>query len=180
MLMEALEHAVNDAADVINNSWGGGAGADPATSPYKTMFEAAEAAGVVVVSAAGNDGSAPKTVGCPGCIESGITVANITTGRYFANSFNTGGDDLLAIPGSDTIIDMDISGTVIAASNIDAENAEGCDVFAADSFKDGIALISSGICNFSIKVTNAEAAGATAVVTTVNNVNDAPTVRLQE
>ena len=29
MLMEAFEHAVNDGADVINNSWGGGAGADP-------------------------------------------------------------------------------------------------------------------------------------------------------
>ncbi|MGB6137730.1 MAG: S8 family serine peptidase, partial [Shewanella sp.] len=28
MLMEALEHAVNDGADVINNSWGGGAGSD--------------------------------------------------------------------------------------------------------------------------------------------------------
>ncbi len=173
MLMEALEHAVNDGADVINNSWGGGAGADPSSSPYKTMFEAAEAAGVVVVSAAGNDGSAPKTVGCPGCIESGITVANSTTGRYFANSFNTGGDDLLAIPGSDTIIDMDISGPVIAAFNIDAENAEGCDVFAADSFKDGIALISRGICNFSDKVTNAEAAGATAVVV-YNNRTGAP------
>jgi minor extracellular serine protease Vpr len=173
MLMEALEHAVNDGADVINNSWGGGAGADPSSSPYKTMFEAAEAAGVVVVSAAGNDGSAPKTVGCPGCIESGITVANSTTGRYFANSFNTGGDDLLAIPGSDTIIDMDISGTVIAAFNIDAENAEGCDVFAADSFKDGIALISRGICNFSDKVTNAEAAGASAVVV-YNNRTGAP------
>ncbi|MGS0724478.1 S8 family serine peptidase, partial [Shewanella sp. 30m-9] len=98
MLMEALEHAVNDGADVINNSWGGGAGADPSSSPYKTMFEAAEAAGIVVVSAAGNDGNTAKTVGCPGCIESGITVANSTTGRYFANSFNTGGDDLLAIP----------------------------------------------------------------------------------
>ena len=111
-----------------------------------------------------------KTVGCPGCIESGITVANSTTGRYFANSFNTGGDDLLAIPGSDTEIDMDITGTVISALNIDAENFEGCDPFAADSFKDGIALISRGTCNFSDKVTNAEAAGATAVVVYNNRV----------
>ncbi|WP_137223214.1 S8 family serine peptidase [Shewanella sp. MEBiC00475] len=173
MLMEALEHAVNDGADVINNSWGGGAGSDPASSPYKTMFEAAEAAGIVVVSAAGNDGNAAKTVGCPGCIESGITVANSTTGRYFANSFNTGGDDLLAIPGSDTVIDMDISGTVISALSIDAENVEGCDAFAADSFKDGIALISRGSCNFSDKVTNAEDAGATAVVV-YNNRAGAP------
>ncbi|MCU8040974.1 S8 family serine peptidase [Shewanella oncorhynchi] len=174
MLMEALEHAVNDGADVINNSWGGSAGSDPASSPYKTMFEAAEAAGVVVVSAAGNDGNGPQTIGCPACIESGITVANTTTGRFFANSFNTGGDDLLAIPSSDAVLSEDITAPVIAAVNLDAENANGCDAFAADSFKDGIALISRGTCNFSLKATNAKAAGAKALVV-YNNAAGAPT-----
>ncbi|MCL1119204.1 S8 family serine peptidase [Shewanella seohaensis] len=173
MLMEALEHAVNDGADVINNSWGGGPGGDPASSPYKTMFEAAEAAGVVVVTAAGNDGNGPQTIGCPGCIESGITVANTTTGRYFANSFNTGADDLLAIPSSDANLVADITGTVIAAKNLDAENANGCKAFAADSFKDGIALISRGSCNFTLKAANAKAAGAKAVVV-YNNAAGAP------
>lgn len=174
MLMEALEHAVNDGADVINNSWGGGAGGDPASSPYKTMFEAAEAAGVVVVTAAGNDGNGPQTIGCPACIESGITVANTTTGRFFANSFNAGGDDLLAIPSSDAVLSEDITAPVIAAVNLDAENANGCDAFAADSFKDGIALISRGTCNFSLKATNAKAAGAKALVV-YNNAAGAPT-----
>ncbi|WP_434931162.1 S8 family serine peptidase [Shewanella sp. HL-SH5] len=164
MLMEALEHAVNDGADVINNSWGGGAGGDPASSPYKTMFEAAEAAGIVVVSAAGNDGNGAKTIGCPACIESGITVANSTTGRFFANAFNAGGEDLLAIPGSDTVFELDITAPIIAAKNIAAENFTGCAPFAADSFKDGIALISRGACNFSLKATNAMNAGAKAVV----------------
>ncbi|NKF49254.1 S8 family serine peptidase [Shewanella sp. WXL01] len=164
MLMEALEHAANDGADVINNSWGGGAGADPASSPYKSMFEAAEAAGIVVVSAAGNDGNGAKTIGCPACIESGISVANSTHGRFFANSFNAGGDDLLAIPGSDTVIDMDVSAPIIAARNLDAENFEGCEPFATDSFKDGIALISRGACAFSTKAENAMNAGAKALV----------------
>jgi hypothetical protein len=173
MLMEALEHAVNDGADVINNSWGGGAGGDPANSPYKTMFEAAEAAGIVVVTAAGNDGNGAKTIGCPACIESGITVANSTTGRFFANSFNAGGDDLLAIPGSDTVIEMDVTAPIIAATNIDAENFAGCAPFAADSFKDGIALISRGACNFSLKAKNAQDAGAKAVVV-YNSVASAP------
>ncbi|MEZ9236509.1 S8 family serine peptidase [Shewanella sp. 10N.286.52.A9] len=164
MLMEALEHAVNDGADVINNSWGGGAGADPASSPYKTMFEAAEAAGVVVVSAAGNDGNGASTIGCPACIESGIAVANSTTGRYFANSFNAGGEDLLAIPGSDTVIEMDVTAPVVAAINIDEANFEGCDAFPVDSFKDSIALISRGACAFSSKAENAMNAGASALV----------------
>jgi minor extracellular serine protease Vpr len=174
MLMEALEHAVNDGADVINNSWGGGAGGDPANSPYKTMFEAAEAAGVVVVTAAGNDGNNAKTIGCPACIESGITVANSTTGRYFANSLNANGEDLLALPGSDTVIEADVSGPIIAAINLDADNFKGCDPFAADSFKDGIALISRGTCAFSTKATNAIAAGAKALVV-YNSIPGAPT-----
>ncbi len=164
MLMEALEHAVNDGADVINNSWGGGAGADPASSPYKTMFEAAEAAGVIVVSAAGNDGNGASTIGCPACIESGIAVANSTTGRYFANSFNAGGEDLLAIPGSDTVIEMDVTAPVIAAINVDEMNFEGCEAFPVDSFKGSIALISRGLCAFSTKAENAINAGAEALV----------------
>lgn len=164
MLMEALEHAVNDGADVINNSWGGGAGGDPANSPYKTMFEAAEAAGVVVVTAAGNDGNGAQTIGCPGCIESGITVANSTTGRFFANGFTAGGDELLAIEANNGLLTEDISLPVIAAVNLDADNFEGCSAFPADSFKDGIALISRGLCAFSDKAANAEAAGAKAMV----------------
>lgn len=175
MLMEALEHAVNDGADVINNSWGGGPGGDPASSPYKTMFEAAEAAGVIVVTAAGNDGNGPQTVGCPGCIESGITVANTTTGRFFANSFNAGGDDLLAVPSSDAVLSADITAPVIAAKNLNAENANGCEAFPADSFKDGIALISRGTCNFTLKAANAKAAGAKALVV-YNNAAGAPTI----
>ncbi|WP_272491885.1 S8 family serine peptidase [Shewanella sp. OMA3-2] len=174
MLMEALEHAINDGADVINNSWGGGAGADPASSPYKTMFEAAEAAGIVVVSAAGNDGNGAKTIGCPACIESGITVANSTTGRFFANAFTVGGEELLAIPGSDTVFEMDVTAPIIAAKNINAENFTGCAPFAADSFKDGIALISRGVCNFSLKAKNAMDAGAKALVV-YNSVPGAPT-----
>jgi minor extracellular serine protease Vpr len=174
MLMEAFEHAVKDGADVINNSWGGGPGGDPANSPYKTMFEAAEAAGVIVVTAAGNDGDkGAKTIGCPACIESGITVANSTTGRFFANGFTVNGEDFIAVPGSDSLIEMDITAPIINAKNIDADNFQGCDPFAADSFKDGIALISRGACNFSDKAEHALAAGAKAVVV-YNNTSGAP------
>jgi minor extracellular serine protease Vpr len=173
MLMEALEHAVNDGADVINNSWGGGAGGDPANSPYKTMFEAAEAAGIVVVSAAGNDGNGAKTIGCPACIESGITVANSTTGRFFANGFNAGGDELLAIEGNNGLLETDITLPIIASMTVDADNFEGCTAFDADAFKGGIALISRGTCAFSDKAANAQAAGAEAMVV-YNNKPGAP------
>ena len=173
MLMEAMEHAVNDGADVINNSWGGGAGGDPANSPYKAMYEAAEAAGVVVVTAAGNDGNGPQTIGCPACIESGITVANTTTGRFFANTLTVDGEEILALEGNNGLLEADITAPIIAAANIDAENTIGCTPFAADSFKDGIALISRGSCSFATKAENAEAAGAKAMIV-YNSVPGAP------
>nr|WP_283103816.1 S8 family serine peptidase [Shewanella gelidii] len=177
MLMEALEHAVNDGADVINNSWGGGAGADPASSPYKTMFEAAEAAGVVVVSAAGNDGNGAKTIGCPACIESGIAVANTTHGRFFANSLNVGGDDLLAIQGNNGLLndlEADISLPIVASMHVEADNFEGCAPYAdSTAFAGSIALVSRGACAFSDKSANAAAAGAEAIVV-YNNKAGAP------
>lgn len=76
-LLAAINDAVKDGAHIINNSWGGLAGEDPDFSPYKAVYQAVEEAGVLLVSAAGNDGeSGAGTIGCPGCIEAGITVAN--------------------------------------------------------------------------------------------------------
>ena len=175
MLLEALDWAVKDGADVINNSWGGSAGANPASSPYQAAFKAAEDAGVVVVTSAGNSGPAAQTVGCPGCIESGITVASTTTGRFFANSVTlAGGSPLLAIPGStfsETIADLtaDPKAKVVNAATAAPTNALGCNAFPADTFKDSFAMISRGTCAFAVKINNAMAAGATGAIIVQNN-----------
>jgi minor extracellular serine protease Vpr len=174
MLLEALDWAVKDGADVINNSWGGGAGGDPAASPYRDSFLAAEAAGVVVVTAAGNDGPTAKTIGCPACIESGITVASTTHGRYFANKVSAGGEDFLAIAGSEfgtSVKDMkeDISAPIVLASVVAPTNALGCTAFPADTFLGKIAVISRGTCNFSDKANNAAAAGAVGLIVVQNS-----------
>ena len=175
MLLEALDWAVKDGADVINNSWGGSAGANPASSPYQAAFKAAEDAGVVVVTSAGNSGPTAQTIGCPGCIESGITVASTTTGRFFANSVTlAGGSPLLAIPGStfsETIADLtaDPKAKVVNAATAAPTNALGCNAFPADTFKDSFAMISRGTCAFAVKINNAMAAGATGAIIVQNN-----------
>ncbi|MFI3245460.1 MAG: S8 family serine peptidase [Ferrimonas sp.] len=76
MLLQALEWAVEDGADVINNSWGSNEGADPAFSPYLAALTAAEAAGIVITNAAGNAGPNEASISCPACIEAGLAVAN--------------------------------------------------------------------------------------------------------
>lgn len=164
-LMSALEAAINDGADVINNSWGGGAGGNPATSAYNDLFTAAEEAGVVVVTAAGNSGNGPQTIGCPSCIESGLTVANTQTGRFFSQSIEVAGESYMSIEGSNGLLTDPIQLPIISAQVIAPDNFEGCEEFAEDaSFADSVALISRGSCSFSIKSANAEKAGAKAVV----------------
>ena len=164
MLLEMLDWAVKDGADVINNSWGGGAGGDPANSVYADAFMAAEEAGVVVVSAAGNDGPEAQTIGCPSCVESGITVANTTHGRFFANSVDFEGDSLLALEGNNYLLETDITLPVVASFKVEEANFEGCLPYADAYFSDSIALISRGACSFSDKAANAKAAGAEAII----------------
>ncbi|MEJ2911141.1 S8 family serine peptidase [Pseudoalteromonas sp. C12FD-1] len=164
-LMGALEAAIKDGADVINNSWGGGAGGNPASSAYSDLFTAAEEAGVVVVTAAGNDGNGAQTIGCPGCIESGLTVANTQTGRFFSQQIEVAGETYLSIEGSNGLLTDPISLPIISAQVIAPDNFEGCEEFAEDiSFADSVALISRGSCAFSAKAENAAKAGATAVI----------------
>ncbi|ASM48365.1 hypothetical protein PESP_a0077 [Pseudoalteromonas espejiana DSM 9414] len=164
-LMGALEAAIKDGADVINNSWGGGAGGNPSSSAYSDLFTAAEEAGVVVVTAAGNDGNGAQTIGCPSCIESGITVANTQTGRFFSQQVEVAGETYLSLEGSNGLLTDPISLPIISAQVIAPDNFEGCEEFAENiSFADSVALISRGSCAFSAKVANAEKAGATAVI----------------
>ena len=176
MLLSMLEAALTDGADIVNNSWGGGAGGNPNGSVYEDVLEAMHDAGVVTVFAAGNDGPGAGTIGCPGCSEDVITVANTTTGRLFANEVTVEGDTTLGpIPalysvGNPAIVfDSPITAPVVYAGEVDAANVEGCDAFAAGAFDGAIALISRGTCGFVTKIENAEAAGATAVL--IHNVD---------
>lgn len=164
-LMSALETAIADGADVINNSWGGGAGANPASSAYGELFKAAEEAGVVVVTAAGNDGNGPQTIGCPGCIESGLTVANTQTGRFFSQTIEVAGQQFISTEGSNGLLESTMQFPLVAAHHVDPENKEGCyDYSEGVSFADSVAFVSRGECSFEQKADKAAAAGAEAII----------------
>lgn len=176
MLLSMLEAALTDGADVVNNSWGGGAGGNPNGSVYEDVLEAMHDAGVVTVFAAGNDGPGDTTIGCPGCSDDVITVAATTTARLFANELTIEGDTsigtipaLYSVGNPNIVFDSALTAPVVYAGELDAANVEGCEEFAAGAFDGAIALISRGTCGFVTKIENAEAAGAVAVV--IHNVD---------
>jgi uncharacterized repeat protein (TIGR01451 family) len=168
MLSAALEAALMDGADVINNSWGGGAGGDPNASIYKPLIDSITAAGTLVVFSAGNSGPNSNTIGCPGCVESTLAVAASSTERIVANNVAitaptpvpTELTSIAGLQGSGPQLTHDLSEPI----KYDATNSLGCTTFAAGTFTDSVALISRGTCNFSVKVANAQAAGAVGVI----------------
>lgn len=165
MLIEALEHALEDGADVINNSWGGGYGTHPANSAYAEVFQSIEDAGVVAVVSAGNGGAGAQTIGGPANLESVISVANTDHGRVFTSGMKLGDSDYIVHKtSSTTAFDTVISAKPILAGVVDPDNIEGCSAFPANSFDGGFAVVSRGSCNFSTKATNAADAGAKALL----------------
>jgi minor extracellular serine protease Vpr len=180
MLMQTLDWAIEDGADVINNSWGGGAGSDPADSPYAEAFETAEANGIVVVGSAGNSGPGASTIGCPSCVESGISVASSVHGRFFTNTLDFGTvQGAMAVQSTATNLTEDITGSLVSALSVDEANFEGCTAFPADSFSGKIALVSRGACSFVDKANNAAAAGAIAIIV-YNSVDGLPIVQFAD
>ncbi|MGQ4276422.1 S8 family serine peptidase [Pseudidiomarina sp. E22-M8] len=163
-LIPALEDAVADGADVINNSWGSGPGGDPADSPYRSAFAAAHEAGVLTVTAAGNDGPGDRTVGCPGCIEDGLTVASSQHGREISPRVAAAGlPEVNAVIGDGNFsITQDITGALALASNVGDNLA--CSAFPAGSFDNQIVLVQRGNCTFESKAGNVQNAGADAMI----------------
>lgn len=175
-LIAAIEDAVRDGADVVNNSWGATAmttAGDLVTEAYSAAVDA----GAVVVFIAGNYGPGQGTISDLGLGGKFITVGASMTGRSFGLplSVTSGGagvtvpvtlTHLAALPGDGPQITTAISGPF----KYDATNALGCTAFAPGTFTGQIAVIRRGSCDFAVKVNNAAAAGATAVVI----VNNAP------
>lgn len=102
-LIEAMMYAAENGADVINNSWGG------FSVPSQTLFDALSALhalGVVVVSAAGNDGREVASnlyLYLPAGHPDGLTVGALTPFGDLAGFSNHGPILSLAAPGVDVL-----------------------------------------------------------------------------
>lgn len=167
-LIAAIEDAVNDGADVINNSWGGGSGNHPSTSLYQELYEELEANGVVIVTAAGNDGDrGSESISCPGCVEAGITVGATSTDLSTGLPITFSEQTLYATPSDNDAINSDISGKVGLATS---DNLLGCNAWDSNELNGLIAVVTRGTCNFEVKADFAQDAGAIALIVVNNDV----------
>jgi len=184
-LTRAVDDAVADGADLINYSLGNLE--TELTAPDDMALLHALDAGVLSVVAAGNDGPNPYTIGSPSSAPWVLTTAASTqSGELFDDAIEvTAPADL-----KQAIVMREASFTPaltrdkpIEAPLVTANDGQGpiqggatgstrdaCQALTNnDEMKGNVALIERGGCEFDVKIANAEAAGAIAVVV-YNNV----------
>jgi minor extracellular serine protease Vpr len=187
-IIAAVEDAVNDGMDVINLSLGALDYLLPSEDPEIAVIENAINAGVLVVVAAGNDGSITHTIGNPAGAPDAIAVGAVTNSRTFASQVHVIAPapiptDLANIAyedGNGPITAAVSSSTIVDVENLDGDGF-GCSSFPSSSLSGKIAFIERGgtgtACTFATKVSNATAAGAKGAIV-YNNVSGADAISM--
>ena len=163
-ILNAVEAAVDDGMDVITLSLGG---AYHGNNDLLAMgLDNAVAAGSVVTVAAGNSGPGPYTIESPGRARDIIT-AGASTNDHFVGQSVTGDEQTVGAAVGD--FDPLPAGTFDAADT----GSLACSTADLPDLTRKLAFVNRGTCSFSVKVANAKAKGARAVIV-VNNVAGDP------
>ena len=186
MLAAAIEDAVADGADVVNNSWGSSPIVLPVNDPLNQAYEAAADAGLVIVFSTGNAGPEYNTTGAPTSpkfIEVGATTAQ----RAFYNTVAVTAPEpvaepLQAFPGNQfadlgplAMPDAPIGPLPYIPCDLEGNPDSSLpgvtpDITTTPPYADGwIALIPRGVYLFTDKLDNAIAHGASAVIMYTDN-----------
>ncbi|HPC83072.1 MAG TPA: S8 family serine peptidase [Thermoanaerobaculaceae bacterium] len=177
LVLQALDWAADpngdgnfaDRLDVVNLSLGSKYGS--ASSAYRTSIDRLVALGTVVVAAAGNDGDLYTIVGAPSSVDSALSVASCVDDGVTGARLRVETPQALAgeVPSTSAQFGpapplQGVSGAVVASAPLDA-----CGPLSNPAEVAGrIALIDRGSCNFTVKVKNAQLAGAVAAIVANN------------
>lgn len=162
----ALEKSVTDGMDVVNMSLGGGV-----QGPHDLLAECTDAtadAGVVPAVAAGNSGPGDSTVESPGSALGALTAGASTNPHFVGIPATVVGKGTFGA----ALGDFNNFDPAITAPYTTTSPANGCTAIST-ALSGKIALIDRGVCTFSTKIRNAQAAGASGVLI-VNNVAGDP------
>jgi subtilisin family serine protease len=177
-LMASINQVIADGkADVVNYSISGGS--SPWDDPMSLGFRSATDAGILVAAAAGNTSDAVPTP-VPGSANHlepwTIGVANLSHDRLIGDAHvDVAGLGVKnGVLGNGPEFTAPISGPLVKSNNLRACTAQG-GFTGAPSTPGFIAVIERGDCEFTMKINNAKAAGAAAVVV-FQNVGAAPII----
>ena len=164
MILKALDDAMKDGMDVISLSVGSDIVSRLGDDLEVQAVERAISAGVIVVVAAGNNGTDPFTISSPGTAPDAITVGAQRNDRTLAAFVQiSGSDPLLAIPGGGPVPPGPVSNSIVDVQTLDGSGL-ACSALPVGSLSNRIALILRGTCTFETKFNNAATAGASAAV----------------
>jgi minor extracellular serine protease Vpr len=158
----ALDDAVKDGMDVINLSFG----FQPVFDDFnEDVARRIYDAGVIFVSAAGNNGSGLQSIAWPGSSPWVVGVGSSSNDRTVtrATVVTSTGAEAIGYNGAASRARGKFTGSFKDSAAF-AGNQLACDPFPADSLKDSIVLILRGTCTFEVKLNNASRAGALAAV----------------
>jgi subtilisin family serine protease len=171
-LANAIDAAVADGVDIINYSVG--SSLRRIVAPDDIALMAATKAGVFSVVAAGNDGPEYGTIGSPA---GGPWVITAGASTHDGETTSEAMDILTPASIAGLVVAKEanftpaladvgpLDGNLVLADDGTDTTSDACESLASGTDVSGnIALIQRGNCAFQVKVENAEAAGATAVV----------------
>jgi len=186
VIIQALDDAMNDGMDIVSFSSGGPAFTGPLDTGSACglstgapcdlsaqAFENASKAGMVIVVAAGNEGSDGNnyptfsSISSPADSPSAIAVGATTNSHTFVEIVDVPNrpdlQKLTADPG-DSLVPTGVVRDPLVDVSVFGGGPLGCSAFPAYSLDGMIALIKRGTCNFSDKAQNARDAGAVGMI----------------
>lgn len=162
-ILNALEAAYADGFDVANMSLGGGARGiqDLLTIAVDNL----DRANMVVTISNGNEGPGYRTVGSPGSAARGLTAGASSVGHFTYQVVTVGANSYRAVQGDFG------QGNVTAPLRVLIDGTSpfnglslACSPFAPGSLNGTVALISRGVCDFTTKLRNVQAAGSVGAI----------------
>ncbi|MEJ7802688.1 MAG: S8 family serine peptidase [Candidatus Limnocylindria bacterium] len=172
-IMNALHAAYADGFDVANMSLGGGSSGKQ--DLLSMAVDNLDRANMVVAVSAGNNGPGHFTVGSPGIAPRALTAGASTVPHFVGAPVTVAGAGTFgAASGDFAVVTANLTRPLGVVAGTTNGLSTACTALPAASLTGKIALVSRGTCAFTVKVRNAQNAGAAAVLV-ANNVAGDPT-----
>ena len=165
VVVEAINRAVEDGADVISMSLGSDFGTSD--TPDAVAANNAARAGVVVVASSGNEGPSGYMTGTPASASRAISVAGVDSNATFPGAtIHLGANAISAIDANSG--PLPVTGTLHVLTAADGSISLGCDASEYAGVAGQIVVTQRGTCDRVARAKFGQAAGAAAVIM-VNN-----------